>query len=211
MEGCQEQASYQCRLPCSCLSIPQRGICDGVSKAKGESVSECVTSGNAMHFFIHHIDSSLLLLCSSLQGDYFLMRDTFERFLSAAESSNIVRKHCDVMTPPSSRPSSSLDEINSGIKTAFVAACSPFVLGSGVYLPPPSFGRQVASTTAPSKMEDSPSMTAASATVAPSHMIKPLMAMAETDCRHENFEAARALARLSASGTLWRITLIGVG
>ena len=207
MEGSKEQASYQCGLPCSYLSIPEGGIRDGISKAKGECVSGKKsirwTSGCC-------IDSQRLII----QGDYFLMRDTFERFLAAAESSSMVRKHCDIMTPPSSRPSSSLDEINSGIKTAFVAACSPFVLGSGVYLPP-SFGRHVAGTTAPTQRRPStdegegPSMTAASATVAPSHMIKPLMAMAETACRFENFEAARALARLSASGRCGMMIRVG--
>lgn len=156
-------------------------------------------------------EGGLVVEFQKRQGDYFLMREAFERFLTVAEQAGLVQS--DSSNNSGSSSSHHQSHINSSSKHA--ASASTGLLhhlggsgsGAALFLPPPaSFGCSVNIT----QMLASSSSTTTTILPAPSHpastlspslapALAPLLDMASGDCYKARLEGVRGLAKLSAS------------
>lgn len=155
------------------------------------------------------------------QGDIFLMRDIFERFLTALEDAKLDIDYpstCIQPCAPSTHSFAPTTPDTSGMQLAHQAAVSPFVIGSGVYLPPAFYTRPspealasllpLAPSTSPPtqgekahkpwKSDEGDEKTENGL----ADLIDPLLIMASSECLLQQREAALALAQLSANGKL---------
>lgn len=137
------------------------------------------------------------------KGDYFLMRETFEKLLSALEARKLVRELAPCFSAPSCLGSFGRE---------LSKPCSPFAMGEGIYLPPPVFSRDSTSYST-SSLLGSDAEVGSSGSLSPggdagegsgsssssADLVAPLVRMAKADCHLVNFEAANAIASLSAS------------
>lgn len=125
-----------------------------------------------------------MMLAACVQGDLFVMREVFEQFLQEAERRKILVDVCPLMARGGLH-----EEDKGSVPPPPMSAMSPFDLGPGVYLPPPP---------PPLGMEEEADVLGAPPS---SHHFKPFIAMAEAGCPLIRFEAAKAIAQLSSSGT----------
>lgn len=152
------------------------------------------------------------------------MRDAFEAFLAAAAAAGLVLKEPPSTTAAATAPAWCVQQQSSSSVEFVSGGATTFNGGAGHGMMPSAAGFSRSSTTTTTTTvtssgassvttvtsSSSSSFFAASASSSSKEQqqaarrmeleaLAPLVAMAQAECRHENLEAAQALARLSAS------------
>lgn len=129
----------------------------------------------------------------NVQGDFFLMRDLYEQFLTETDRKKIMAEGCAKLFKGMVEAQLDLDGLDSGL--------SPFDLGPDMYLPPPPLPLGLPPPPALNSglgMDDD--LAYLMGPCSAMHF-EPLICMAQVRCPIARFEAAKSLAQLSNSGT----------